>query len=412
MPSKDFFKIPLSLGLILFASCGGGGGGSAESYSSESSGDSSSSVEYHAQITPRAVDWLVLVYMDADNNLDSFADGDLKEIGSLTYNPSVKVAVLVDKYGNTGGFIYETDDNGKLVLSRTIPEPNMGDPQTLSDFVSEFEQNYPANHTVLIVWDHGTGWKSTVSSQNFKVAAVDDTDSDYLYTYELQEALKQLNKTIDILGFDECLMGNLEVLYAVKDFAKYMVASEQFEPGEGWNYTAAFKPLASNTENLTAESLAKNFVDSYAKSYSDKPSITMVLFTPTNVEKLVDGLNKISQQYLDNSDLKSKFQEVRANLDSLKLSDYDYELIDLYNFALGLNSTLNGNGTEEIISTVKALYRYTNDKNWQGVNLYFPDSRDNFDPDYLCQNPYMCNGYYNPFTQTLWDDVLEDYFGY
>ena len=40
-----------------------------------------------------------------------------------------------------------------------IPEQNTGDPSSLRDFIVWGIENYPAENYVVILWNHGTGWK-------------------------------------------------------------------------------------------------------------------------------------------------------------------------------------------------------------------------------------------------------------
>ncbi len=47
---------------------------------------------------------------------------------------------------------------------QNIGEVNMGDPQSLVDFVQWAKQNYPADHYCLVLWDHGGGWKAARTS--------------------------------------------------------------------------------------------------------------------------------------------------------------------------------------------------------------------------------------------------------
>ena len=51
----------------------------------------------------------------------------------------------------------------------------------------------------------------------------------------------------EVVGFDTCLMATIDTAYAFSDIAKYLVASEEFEPGCGWNYTVWLQALADNT---------------------------------------------------------------------------------------------------------------------------------------------------------------------
>ena len=57
----------------------------------------------------------------------------------------------------------------------------------------------------------------------------------------------------EIIGFDTCLMATLETAAALSPYGRYMVASEEIEPGTGWDYTAWLQAIC---DNPTADGLA------------------------------------------------------------------------------------------------------------------------------------------------------------
>lgn len=49
-------------------------------------------------------------------------------------------------------------DNHKLYLVEDdIGQPDITEPETLSDFIKFCNENYPADRNILILWDHGGG---------------------------------------------------------------------------------------------------------------------------------------------------------------------------------------------------------------------------------------------------------------
>ncbi len=120
---------------------------------------------------PALAEWTVLVYMDGDNNLELSALRDLNEMEAAGGSERVNVVVQVDRaLGETtvdgdwtGGrrYLMRGDADADLMASELLEEMgeiNMGDPQTLADFVAWGMQTYPANRTALVMWDHGAGW--------------------------------------------------------------------------------------------------------------------------------------------------------------------------------------------------------------------------------------------------------------
>ena len=125
----------------------------------------------------------------------------------------------------------------------------MGDPQVLADFISWGIQSFPANRYALILWDHGAGWSGIAYDGD----APTFDGGDHISLPDLQGALEQgLAEAgvpaLDVIGFDACLMGQLDVFQAVRPFSHYAVGSEELTPGQGWDYEALLRTLYANSD--------------------------------------------------------------------------------------------------------------------------------------------------------------------
>ena len=140
----------------------------------------------------------------------------------------------------------------------------MGDPQTIVDFVTWSVTNYPAEHYALILWDHGGGIDG--------VCWDEDNGDDNINIFELRNALNtiytDLGIKLDILGFDACLMGMIEIAYQVRDYVDYVVFSEEVIYEYGWPYSEILEDLVNNPDMSPAE-FAKVIVDRYVESYNN-----------------------------------------------------------------------------------------------------------------------------------------------
>ncbi len=368
--------------------------------------------------------WLILIYMDGDNSLgstreNSYVSFDLSEMESVSFPLQVKVVALVDYYGDTGGEIYETDNTGKLKKVEDVEEPNMGDQKTLVNFVKEYIDKYPAPKKALIFWDHGDGWRSVNYQTRF--SAIDETDGDTLFMFEVKNALKYLNDLdnviyrFDLIGFDECLMGMVEPLYDIKDYADFFVASEAEEPGNGWNYERVFKKLSVNPW-ASPEEFGKMIVDSFREEYESYNSdLTLTLFKSSDIDYIVYNLNQFVS-YLDSTNYEN-FKSARENAQSVPDSSgvgyYESgSYVDLYSF---LNN-FSYDSAVNIRLKIDSLYKFKKG-NLNGISIYFPISESNIDECYYVAYPQTCNfngeivnGYYNPFTDTEWDEFLKKYY--
>ena len=72
--------------------------------------------------------------------------------------------------------------------------------------------------------------------------------------------------TFELVGFDACLMSNIETANVVNDYSKYMIASEDLEPEDGWNY----EWLSSLKSESNGEEIGKEIGNRYEEFYKDK----------------------------------------------------------------------------------------------------------------------------------------------
>lgn len=196
--------------------------------------------------------WTILVYMNGDNDLEHFALQDLVEMAQVSNHDDVKVLVQLDRavdgfspgyssaeLGPLGDFtstkrlrmgeneVEELDDLGEV---------NMGDAETLSDFITWGIKEGKTGHYGLVFWDHGGGWD---------LFGPDDShDHDGLDLPEIAAGLANGLKgakreaKLDLVGFDACLMATFETAETVRPYASLLLASQELEPGSGWDWTA------------------------------------------------------------------------------------------------------------------------------------------------------------------------------
>ncbi|MEM9385949.1 MAG: clostripain-related cysteine peptidase [Pseudomonadota bacterium] len=225
--------------------------------------------------TAAPADWTVMIYMAADNNLEDAALIDLDEIEAGMPEQGVEIIVLIDRakeytesLGNwTDARILRMRPNqerGTLASEeiKRLGEINTGDPRNLEKFIQYSVGNYPAKRYGLVMWDHGGGWQGMADDED----AGDGQSHDNLSLPELRKALSSAipqGRKLDFIGFDMCLMAQVEIAYEVADFARFMVASQAVEPGYGWPYDVLLPAFAESTAG--PKRLAQNIVRRYGE---------------------------------------------------------------------------------------------------------------------------------------------------
>ena len=238
------------------------------------------SLRHFAQTPPpiarkQVKEWTVMVYMNGKNNLASAAIQNINEmeqvgstkdfnvvaeVGHLSrLNASSTTAAGGDLWDGVRRYYVLKDNDPEVIHSQLVDAYNadMGDWQLLVDFAAWAEINYPAKKYMLIVWNHGAGWKGI---------SYDDETENNLDTVQLRQALDHM-EALGVYASDACLMQTAEVGDELKADAQFVVGSQEIEPGDGYNYTELLKGLAANPK-ASAEELAKMTVASYGMRYA------------------------------------------------------------------------------------------------------------------------------------------------
>lgn len=187
----------------------------------------------------------VMVYMIGSNLESEFAAGstDILEMVDSKFDPEyTKVLVYtggskdwsLDGISANENAIFEVTSDG-INKVQAYERKVMSKKEVLTEYINYAYDNYKSTYYDLILWNHGGGpivgyghdeyslSSSAMSLVDLKSAIADST-------------LINDKKKFDFIGFDACLMGSIEVGNALKDYADYLIASEESEPGQGWNY--------------------------------------------------------------------------------------------------------------------------------------------------------------------------------
>lgn len=259
-------------------------------------------------------DWTVMFYMDSDNDLESAQMEDLREMLAVGSTERVNLVALVDRAAASNeddGYTSQpvanlrnwttakllVIDKGKLDELADWGEVNMGDPETLEHFVTETVAAFPARRYGLVFGDHGSAWPGACADES--------AQDDLLTIVEIGAALARTTKTsgrLELVGFDACLMANFEVAHTLAPSSRFMIASEELEPGSGWNYTPLLTALVSSPATGGAE-FGRVAADTFHAFYNDPDEageeglgITLAVIALDRIAALESAINALGDQ--------------------------------------------------------------------------------------------------------------------
>ncbi len=370
-------------------------------------------------------DWNFIVYLDADNNLESYAIADMNEMEVIGSDSNINILVLIDRIsgydssnGNwTGARLYRVTkdpNNSSTIVSQLITnygELDMSDPQTLTDFIIDCQTLYPSNKTALTMWNHGDG----IYPRNDKGICWDDTTGgsawDCLTGDEVASALADARavtgKKIDVLNMDACLMQFLEIAYEWRSEVDYLVGSQETVPGNGNYYTGPLDILQDNP-SISAWNFAKSLVDEYADYYTNTSTTYSAMSLGTSFNTLMTSFSNFATAMYNTSDLNA-VDRARRYTTSFTYNEY----LDLYMFAGNIasrssdsNAVNKANALRTAISNANIYHRETRSyiNNAYGLSIFLPNSSEW--SYYSGQDQYVT---FPLSVDTDWDDFVIRY---
>jgi len=123
--------------------------------------------------------------------------------------------------------------------------------------------------------------------------------------YQLEGKDRKREKTVligqklDILGFDSCVMGMLEVGYQFNDVAKTMIVSEGSVPNAGWTYAKILGCLTRERDHNSNEKIVENFVRDFIRSQDSYTvggvSVDMAAWDLSHFRKLTIAFDALAE---------------------------------------------------------------------------------------------------------------------
>lgn len=369
--------------------------------------------------------WTFMVYLDGDNNLELYGILDFLEMSSVGSDRNMSIVVEFDR---TPGHDTRYDDwkttKRYYVTQDMVPdassalmdigEADMGDPQTLIDFVEWTTCYYPAHHYNLVLWNHGSGWKKG-DQLSQKGVCNDDTSGSDIDSNELKYAMNtikdNLGKNIDILGFDACLMGMIEVDYQLHNTVDIIVGSEEIVPGDGWPYDAVLSYLDTHPAS-SSSNFAAVIVNDYMSSYGFDNELTIAAFNISGLTNdLVPKVNSFAQKLIEN--LGTYYPEVLEAKKAAQYYSYSFYR-DLYDFAYEItqrvdNTTLR-NSAQDVMDAMnnscvaEAHGSFTPGSH--GLSIYFENNEGLYADEYETLD-FAQDTYWNEFLLFSYTDAYE-----
>ena len=372
---------------------------------------------------------VLMIYM-VGSNLESesgLASADIEEMQECGFDED-EMTVLICTGGTDYWWNPDIPDDECAIFELTgdgldqvasLGERDMADPTTLSGFVDFAYQSYSADDYSMVLWNHGGG-------AILGYGADENYNYDALSMRELDEALGSTKMAADgqkfeWLGFDACLMGMIEVADVLSDYSDYMIASEELEAGDGWDYS--FLRQMTDYGYYGGADAAGCILDAYSSYYEDNylyvPDYTLSCMDLSKTDAVIEKLDAFviaAEQELQAGGY-SRIAKIRDQAKTFgKVSeDTFYDTVDLYDLSEKMED-LYPVESEELKAAIDdcVVAQASNIPMTHGMAIYFPYENKEYVGAWLdiygeigFSDDYI--GFVRNFTATLSGEPITDW---
>jgi len=270
-------------------------------------------------------------------------------------------------------------EGSRPALQNQREAASMGEADTLLHFMRYAVEHHPASSYALIFWDHGGGPLVGIGADLL-------FRKDGLNLEELKSAFErgpfQGENRLEWLAFDACLMASAEVAHTLAPYARYMIASEETLPGNGFNYDFLKEYAASDLSGLSAGQMIIDRTGAYYERLKvDRPDLEfLVTLSLLDLDRLPPVLSALDGLFSDLSQgLEARvYSDMARRRDGTKAygraaTTDEFDLVDLYDLAQNM-AALYPEGAQALGQAISDLvvYNYANVPRSHGLSLYFP----------------------------------------
>ena len=325
--------------------------------------------------------WLFFVYIAGDNddiiynqlaNIDSLeAVGSDNNTHIVTY---IDIGDPKEKYGwessewsknidwsGARGYYITKNSEEYVINSPVITEygkVDSGSKEFFATCLKEAMTKFPADNICVVLNNHGAGYLGLLC---------DYSEDTIMSNNSLKEAIKEVEestgKKVNILGFDACLMAEIETAYEYKDVTDYIIASEELTSSIGWHY----EEILTSSKSKNANKITTN------SKFGILPRVTKLIQT----------------KYEENNDVEENssetYSKIAFGVTPSQFSQLIFEVTQQYKDEVLAFSVIDTSKLEDIKNTVNDFAKNVIDTDEENLT---------FVADNILLNPQNSNIYY------------------
>ncbi len=400
--------------------------------------------------------WTVLAYLDGDNDLEGAMIDYFEEIARVGSTESLSLVVEMDRapeevmveeddrddtsYGNwidcRRFFVTRNQDPTIANTLEALGEVRMNEQATLEDFLTWGAGRFQAEHYYVIISDHGLAWQGCCTDRTSSMIESPPVKTTTLRLNEIGNSLSAMKRTIghdiDVVLFDTCLMGSIEVMSQIYPYVDYAVASEtslwmlSFKP---YNNGEGSLEYLKNHPEVSPSTLAVTITNRAGLTNDDdiyEPTCAIAAYNLSKMGDLFTSMNLLATHLREKvrilRDLITTARQGMHYVERTKQGPPVTTQIDLYELVLQLYMWIEDSDIQEVEWEILTMLsplgggggegylvmeeRHTPAADFcRGLSIYFPyPSWNPYEQEYSRSDKsgtFMSN--------TLWDEFLAAY---
>lgn len=273
--------------------------------------------------------------------------------------------------------IFQLSDTGFEEVD-TLERANMGKADTLSDFLNWVYENYKTESYALVLWNHGGG-------PNVGYGCDENYNYDCLTLAEMNQALSDSpfgeDNKLEWVSFDACLMASIEVAEVFAPYSRYLIASQESEPGYGhyYGYLACL-----NDGDATGDKVGKEIASNYIQYYEElvnydsryECDVTMSCMDLSKIENVTKAMDTVFSDAEEGISMGDYGEIVRSRTKTKAFGVFttsdSYDLIDLYSLSEELSGLYESCSELQTALDAFVVVNETNVDGAHGVSVYYP----------------------------------------
>jgi len=214
---------------------------------------------------------VLLLHMGGDNSLSSYIGANIEDMALAGVPSGTQILIQVDT--RVDGFKRLMLQKNKIVELVSLGKFDSSSGLVIADFITWARRAFPARRYSLIISSHADGWKSSSALRNSLI--VDDSAEKKGNIIEIAAYIAGAaanfdgsRRPLELLAFDACNMGSIEVAWEFRNCASMTVFSQAMVPAAGFPYGKIVKNITTTgSGKLDGETFGRIICEEYRKKY-------------------------------------------------------------------------------------------------------------------------------------------------